>query len=118
MENNGLRLYYALGKGNPTHENYQYYDSSDNLVWSISSVSEAAVYIWKNRGVMNCSLFMYGQNEYRLETEAAIYDNDMVFNNMDVLNETLEASDAKFSHIYVIQMNISDYSKEEMEIIA
>lgn len=118
MENNGLRLYYALGKGNPTHENYQYYDSSDNLVWSISSVSEAAVYIWKNRGVMNCSLFMYGQNEYRLETEAAIFDNDMVFNNLDVLNESLEASGAEFSHIYVIQMNTSDYSKEEMEIIA
>lgn len=118
IENAGLRLYYAFGKGNPAHENYQYFDSSNNLVWSISSVSEAAIYIWKDREVTNFSLFMYGQNEYRLETEAAVYDNDMVFNNMDDLNASLEASGGEFSHIYVIQMNISDYSKEEMEIIA
>lgn len=118
IESDGLRLYYALGKGNPAHDDFQYYDNSDNLVWSISSVSEAAIYIWKDRDVNIFSLFMYGQNDYRLETEAAVYDNDMIFNNIDDLNESLEASSADFSHIYVIQMNISDYSKEEMGVIA
>lgn len=115
IETGDLRLCFMIGEGKiPDEYDFRFYNEVGNLVWDVgskASAQELTVYIWKSKAGVNYALF---DGYIKNKTETEIYAGERVYLNTDDLNRELSKYAIENVHLHIIQMEISDFSKEEM----
>lgn len=112
----GLRLCFALGEGRMSeNDDFQFLDAAGNPVWEISSSKELTVYVWKDRSLINYALFS-GHREQQSREE--VYSGENILQSLDALNMALSDYPFDYLELHIVQMNLLDFSKEEMSALA
>jgi beta-lactamase regulating signal transducer with metallopeptidase domain len=119
LETDNLRLCYMLGDNTiPEDDNFRFFDGAGNLAWEMnasSATGEMTVYIWRDQEEIGYALFEGGKTG---RTENEIKNGETVFHDINELNHELAKHAVEGMHLHIVQMNVSDFSKEEMDRIA
>ncbi len=116
IEADGLRFCFILGEGRiQDNDDFQFFDAAGNLVWEISQSKELTIYVWKDRSVINYALF----SGYKAQQSSEeVYSGENVFKSLDALNIALSDYPFDYLQLHIAQMNLSDFSKDEMTKLA
>ena len=85
------------------------------VVDNFNDLKSIEIFIWKDGNQTNYSVFE-GIKEGRMESE--IYEGNMVFSDIDEVNNVLAKYQVNGLHVSIRQMNIIDFTKDEMQTIA
>lgn len=116
VEANGLRFCFILGEGRmPENDHFQFLDAAGNLVWEISQSKEWTIYVWKDQNGINYALFS-GYKEQQSREE--VYSGETIFQSLGALNAALSEYPFDYLQLHIVQMNLPDFSKDEMSGLA